>query len=311
MDAQSLALFVDIVEAGNLSAAARNLKMSRANVSYHLAQLEKSVGLQLMRRTTRRVELTEAGERLYRHGRVVRDEVLAAREAVASLGRGLHGSLRISLPTGFGHMVMSGWLIEFKREYPDIALDVLFDNRVDDLLRDEVDVAVRVMSEPPQQMVATELAEVRYVVCASAAYARSHPLPSTLDELAEVPLITSGVSGRDLRVSAYRGDARRQLTLHPTLASENFQFLREALLADLGVGLVPDYVVADEIGGRVVTALTDWRLSVFGTRMFLLRMPGRYQTLAARTLIEFVAGRAAKWRERFDADRSADGETEI
>ncbi|ARP81850.1 LysR family transcriptional regulator [Bordetella genomosp. 8] len=311
MDAQSLALFVDIVEAGNLSSAARNLKMSRANVSYHLAQLEKSVGLQLMRRTTRRVELTEAGERLYRHGRVVRDEVLAAREAVASLGRGLHGSLRISLPTGFGHMVMSGWLIEFKRAYPDIALDVLFDNRVDDLLRDEVDVAVRVMSEPPQQMVATELAEVRYVVCASAAYARSHPLPSTLEELVEVPLITSGVSGRDLRVSAYRGDARRQLTLHPTLASENFQFLREAIMADLGVGLVPDYVVADEIGRRVVTALADWRLSVFGTRMFLLRMPGRYQTLAARTLIEFVTGRAAKWRERFDTDTSADGETEI
>ncbi|CAM3656950.1 HTH lysR-type domain-containing protein [Bordetella sputigena] len=302
MDAQSLAFFVDIVEAGNLSAAARNLKMSRANVSYHLAQLERSVGMQLMRRTTRRVELTEAGERLYRHGRVIRDEVFAAREAMATLGRGLHGSLRISLPTGFGHMVMSDWLIEFKRGYPDIALDVLFDNRVDDLLRDEVDVAVRVMSEPPQQMVAIELAEVRYVVCASAGYAGGQPLPRTLEGLADVPLITSGVSGRDLRVSAYRADGRRELTLHPTLASENFQFLREAVLADLGVGLVPDYVVARDVADRqVVTALSDWRLSVFGTRMFLLRMPGRYQTLAARTLIDFVVGKARAWREQSGA----------
>ncbi|MGU7771632.1 LysR family transcriptional regulator [Burkholderia sp. MR1-5-21] len=296
MDAHSLALFVDIVEAGNLSLAARNMKMSRANISYHLTQLEKSVGMQLMRRTTRRVELTEVGQRLYNHGRVIRDEVLAARESVATLGKGLHGSVRLSLPTGFGHMVMSSWLIEFKRSYPDISLDLLFDNRVDDLLREEVDVAVRVMSEPPQQMVAVELAQVRYVTCASFEYAREHAMPSCLEDLSNVPLITSAVTGRDLRVSAYQGEERRELTLHPTLASENFQFLREAILAGLGVGLVPDYVVEqDATDGRVVTALHNWRLSVFGTRMFLLRMPGRYQTLATRTLIDFVVQKARSW----------------
>lgn len=296
MDAHSLALFVDIVEAGNLTLAARNMKMSRANISYHLSQLEKSVGMQLMRRTTRRVELTEVGLRLYQHGRVIRNEVLAARESVATLGQGLHGCVRLSLPTGFGHMVMSGWLIEFKRRYPDIALDLLFDNRVDDLLRDEVDVAVRVMSEPPQQMIAIELAQVRYVTCASTGYARKHAMPARLEELGSVPLITSAVAGRDLTVSAYQGDERRELTLHPTLASENFQFLREAILAGLGIGLVPDYVVERDVAeGLVVTTLADWRLSVFGTRMFLLRMPGRYQTLASRTLIEFIVQKARSW----------------
>ncbi|AOB31406.1 LysR family transcriptional regulator [Bordetella sp. H567] len=296
MDAQSLTLFVDIVEAGNLSLAARHLKMSRANVSYHLTQLEKAVGMQLMRRTTRRVELTEAGERLYQHGRVIRNELLAARESIAMLGKGLHGSLRLSLPTGFGHMVMSDWLIEFKRGYPDIALDLLFDNRVDDLLREEVDMAVRVMSEPPQQMVAVELARVRYVLCASMAYAGAHAMPSRLEQLGDIPLITSAVAGRDLRVSAYQGEERRELTLHPTLASENFQFLREAILAGLGVGLVPDYVVEqDVVEGRVVTALPDWRLSVFGTRMFLLRMPDRYQTLASRTLADYLVRKARAW----------------
>lgn len=296
MDAHSLALFVDIVEAGNLSLAARNMKMSRANISYHLTQLEKSVGMQLMRRTTRRVELTEVGQRLYHHGCVIRNEVFAARESVAAFGKGLHGSVRLSLPTGFGHMVMSSWLIEFKRLYPDISLDLLFDNRVDDLLREEVDVAVRVMSEPPQQMVAIELAQVRYVTCASVEYAREHAMPSRLEDLGSVPLITSAVAGRDLRVSAYQEEERRELALHPTLASENFQFLREAILAGLGVGLVPDYVVEqDVVDGRVVAALPNWRLSVFGTRMFLLRMPGRYQTLATRTLIDFVVQKARSW----------------
>ena len=296
MDAQSLALFVDIVEAGNLSLAARKLKMSRANISYHLTQLEKSVGLQLMRRTTRRVEPTEVGLRLYQHGKVIRDELLAARESVATLGKGMHGSVRLSVPTGFGHLVMADWLIDFKRQFPDVALELLFDNRIDDLLKEDVDLAVRVMSEPPQQMVAIELSRMQHVTCAAVDYAAAHGMPRQLEELSAVPLITSVVAGRDLRVSAYRDDERRELTLHPTLASENFQFLRQAMLAGLGVGLVPDYVITDDLAsGRVVTALDDWRLSVFGTRMFLLRMPGRYLTLATRTLIDFIVARARDW----------------
>jgi DNA-binding transcriptional LysR family regulator len=293
MDAQALILLVDIVDAGNLSLAARKLKMSRANISYHLTQMEKALGTQLFRRTTRRIEPTELGLRLYRHGCVIRDEVMAAQESVNLLGKGLHGSVRMSLPTGFGELVMSGWLIDFKRQYPDIALELLFENRVDDLLREEVDIAVRVMSEPPPQLVAIELSRVRYVTCASTDYARAHPLPSRLEDLGRVPLITSNVGGRDLRLAAYQGEERRELTLNPTLASENFRFLREAVLAGLGVGLVPDYVVARDVAdGSVVTALEDWRLSIFGTRMFLLRMPGRYETLAVRTLIDFVVGRA-------------------
>lgn len=296
MDAQSLALFVDIADAGNLSLAARNLKMSRANISYHLRQLESSVGFELLRRTTRRVQLTEVGQRLYQHGRVIRDEVMAARESVTMLGKGMHGCVRLSVPTGFGQLVMSPWLIEFKRLYPEVSLDLRFENRIDDLLREEVDVAVRVMSEPPEQTVAVELARVRYAACASADYARTRPVPTRLEELMDAPLITSAVSGRDLRLSAYRDGERRELTLHPTLASENFQFLREAVLAGLGVGLVPDYVVeADVATGRLVTSLHEWRLSIFGTRMYLLRMPGRYQTVACRTLIDFLVEKSRAW----------------
>ena len=296
LNAQSLILLVDIVDAGNLSKAARKLKMSRANISYHLTQFEQSLGLQLLRRTTRRVEPTEVGLKLYQHGRIIRDELLAARESVDTLGRGLHGSVRLSLPTGFGHLVMSDWMIEFKRAYPDIALDVMFENRVDDLLREEIDIAIRVMSDPPLQMVAHELSQVRYVICASTQYALEHGMPKRLEDLPGVPLITSTVDGRDLRLSAYQNDVRQEIALNPTLASENFQFLREAILAGLGVGLVPDYLVASAVADqRIVLALQDWRLSVFGTRMFLLRMPGRYQTLAARTLIDFMIQRVRAW----------------
>src|SRR5690606_2976598 len=138
-------------------------------------------------------------------------------------------------------------LIDFKREYPDISLSLLFENRVDDLLREEDDIAIRVISEPPEQMDAVELARCRYVVCAAVDYARTHSMPAHPADLPRMPVITSAAVGRELRVSAYRGEESHQLTLHPTLASENFQFLREAVLGGLGVGLVPEYVVAHDV----------------------------------------------------------------
>jgi DNA-binding transcriptional LysR family regulator len=292
MDLASLTLLVEIIDAGNLSLAARKLRMTRANVSYHLGQLEKDAGVQLVRRTTRRVEPTEVGRRLYEHGRRVQNEMLAARETIATFGQGLQGRVGLSVPSGFGELVMSQWLIEFKRQFPGIVLDVLFDNRAD-VLRDEVDIAIRVMPEPPPSLVARDLGNVRYVACASREYAAQHGLPAQLAQLATAPVITSGVQGRQLRLRAYRGGEREDAILEPTLISEHFPFLRKAILAGLGVGIVPDYVVKDTVAsGEVLTTLDDYRLSIFGTSMYLLYMPDRHQIRAVRTCIDFLLEKA-------------------
>jgi DNA-binding transcriptional LysR family regulator len=295
VDVNELTLLVEILDAGNLSEAARRLKMSRANVSYHLNQLEKSVGLQLVRRTTRRVEPTELGLELYEHGRSIRNALLAAQESVSTLGQRLQGRVRLSVPSGYGQLVMSEWLIAFKREYPDIVLDVMFENRVEDLLRDEVDIAVRVMPEPPPSLVARDMGPVRYVACASSGYADAHGMPTRLEELGVVPVITASVVGKQTRVAAYLDDERHEVLLEPSLISENFLFLRDAILAGLGVGIVPDYVVADDMRrGEVVTALDEWRLSIFGTHMYMLYMPNRHHTRATLAFIEFMLDRSRK-----------------
>ncbi|HYR24402.1 MAG TPA: LysR family transcriptional regulator [Aquabacterium sp.] len=293
MELQSLTLLVEILDAGNLSEAARRLKMSRANVSYHLNQFERAVGQQLVRRTTRRIEPTEIGLRLYEHGRQIRNELEAARETVTALGQTLQGRVRLSVPSGYGQLMMSPWLIDFKRAYPGIVLDVVFENRVVDLMRDEVDIAVRVMSDPPDNLVARDMGPVRYVACATRGYAAAHGMPGTLDDLSRAPLITSAVVGRQLRLAAYLNGERHEVPLSPTLTSENFLFLREAIQAGLGVGLVPDYVVQDEVAsGAMVTVLDHWKLSIFGTRMYMLYMPNRHHTRAASTFIEFMLDKA-------------------
>jgi DNA-binding transcriptional LysR family regulator len=293
LDVQSLTLLVQILDAGNLAEAARRMKMSRANVSYHLNQVERAIGQQLIRRTTRRLEATEIGLKLYEHGRVIQNELLAARESIATLGQELSGRVRLSVPSGYGQLAMSPWLLEFKRLHPAIVLDVLFENRVEDLMRDEVDVAVRVLSEPPQNLVARDLGPVRFIACASRAYAERAGLPQRLEDLQHTPLLTAAVIGKQLRLAAYQEDERHEVLIEPTLISENFMFLRDAVLAGLGVGLVPDYTVRDLLEqGRVVTALDAWRLSIFGTRMHLLYMPNRHHTRAMATFIDYVLQRA-------------------
>ena len=292
MDTNALSLLVVIVDTGNLSQAARKLKMTRANVSYHLTQLEKSLGVQLIKRTTRRAEPTEVGLRLYEHGRNIRNELAAARETITSLGQELLGRVGISVPSGYGQIVMSDWLIEFKRLYPGIVLDVLFENRTDHL-RDEVDIAIRVISEPPLSVIARSLGPVHYVACASRAYVQQHGLPATLYELRNSAIITSGVQGRQLRLSAYQGEERQEVMLEPTLISDHFPFLRQGILAGLGLGLVPDYVVQPEVAsGQVLLALQEYRLSIFGSHMYLMYLPGRHQTRAVRTCIDFLLAKA-------------------
>ena len=292
LDLSALTRLVDIVDAGNLSQAARKLKMTRANVSYHLSQLEKAVGVQLVRRTTRRVEPTEVGWRLYEHGRTIRNEMVSAQETITNLGQGLQGRVGVSMPSGYGQMVMSDWLVEFKRLYPGIVLDVLFENRVENL-RDEVDIAIRVLPEPPQHLVARDFGVVRYLACASRGYAEAHGLPTQLVQLRTLPLITASVVGRHLSLRGYRQGVREEVMLAPTLISDHYPFLRAGILAGLGIGLVPDYVVQDVIAsGEVQTALEDYRLSIFGTNMYLLYLPNRHQTRAVRTCIDFLMDKA-------------------
>lgn len=219
----------------------------------------------------------------------------------------MQGRVRLSVPSGYGQLVMSQWLLEFKRLYPGIVLDVVFENRVEDLIRDEVDIAVRVMSEPPQNLVARDLGAMHYVVCASRAWAEAHGMPADLDALSNVPLIASAVVSRQLRVTAYQGIERHEVIVEPTLISENYLFLRQAVLAGLGIGMVPDYVVQQDVErGDVVTALHDWRLSIFGTRMYMLYMPNRHHTRAASTFIEFMLERAHQAGRREEAGRSTE-----
>lgn len=289
LDSAALLHLVEIIDAGNISAAARRMKMTRANVSYHLNQLERHVGAQLLRRTTRSLEPTEIGLRLYHQGCIIRSALAEAKEAT-SLGDTPRGRVRLSVPIGYGQVVLAPWLLEFKRLYPTIDLDVIFDTKIKNLINDEIDVSVRVLSEPPQNLESRDLGPVSMLICASRGFAAQHGLPQSLDELKNFPIIAGSPVAKKLRISGTFKGVRHEIVLEPSLASDNFLFLRQALLENLGVGVTTDYVVRDQVAtGEIVRAMPDWSLSIYGNRMHLLFMPDQYRIRAVTTLIEFLA----------------------
>ncbi|WP_343593710.1 LysR family transcriptional regulator [Paracidovorax wautersii] len=290
MDVQGLSLLVDIIEAGNLSRAAAALGTSRANVSQRLNRFERQLGVQLLRRTTRDLVPTEIGLKLYQHGLAMRHEVQAADEAVSGLGRGLQGSVRLSVPSGYGQLRMSAWLNEFMQLHPDIALHVIFNNDIEELVKGAVDFAVRVMAEPPPQLVAHRLGPVGYVACATAGLLDQHGRPTTLDALRQLPLIASSQTSERLRTAGIAGPNQRVPQIRFRLVSANFHCLLGAVSQGLGIGLMPDYMVQAEIDGGVLqpVPLEPGTLDFLATGKFLLHVPDRYQTLAVQTLIGFL-----------------------
>ncbi|WP_280191887.1 LysR family transcriptional regulator [Delftia sp. PS-11] len=295
MDVSGLSLLVDIIEAGNLSRAAARLGMSRANVSHRLNLFERQIGQQLLRRTTRQVEPTELGLKLYAHGRAIRQEVMAAAESVDSLGQSLRGTVRLSVPSGYGQLQMSAWLTQFMGMHPGITLEVIFDNDIDDLMQGAVDFAVRVMAEPPESLVACNLGEVRYEACATPQFLQAHGRPDSLLALKRLPLITSALTGQKLRTAGMDGAGPAELRIRPRLMSPNFHFLRDAVLQGLGVALVPRYMVAAELASAALERLPlpPGSLDFLTARQYLLYMPSRYQTRAIATLIDFLREKAA------------------
>jgi len=166
----SMAVFRRVVEAKNFSAVARETNMSQSTVSKHIASLEERLGTKLLNRSTRSLKLTEAGKEYYHHCiRILND----FQEAEASVGKGKikpTGTLRISTSAAFGRIFILPHLDEFFNAYPDINIDLLFDDDYVDLVKEGIDLAIRIGPLADSTLIARKLSTSRRVVVASTDY---------------------------------------------------------------------------------------------------------------------------------------------
>ena len=192
-----LQLFVTTADLGNLSAAARRLDISPAVASAGLKRLEQQLEVRLFSRSTRSLRLTPEGELFLGHARLALQSLDDGRQQLAGSKVGISGPLQLSAPSDFGRNTLLPWLDEFQQAHPQVQLRLLLGDRVADLFREPVDIALRYGAPEDSSLVALPVAALnRRVLCAAPQYLHKHGAPQAVDELAEHNCLLYMLGGR-------------------------------------------------------------------------------------------------------------------
>jgi len=254
---EELTSFARVGDHGSFRGAADELGLTPSAVSKHVKSLEERLGVRLLNRTTRRVALTEPGRAFHARVGALLDELAEAEEAVASLQSAPRGTLRVGVPMDFGRAHLAAPLAAFAAAHPRLEVEIEFADRYVDVVDEGFDVVVRIGALEDSTLVARRIAPCRRVLCASPDYLTRSGTPATPEALG------------DHRRVGYAYERERRLrfeTPQGTLAiavpvrhrTNNGEMTRQLLLAGQGLGLVPTFLVADDLrAGRLVTVLAD------------------------------------------------------
>ncbi|ATB37849.1 LysR family transcriptional regulator [Cystobacter fuscus] len=260
-DLNDLFFFTEVVANGGFASAGRVLRQPKSKLSRRVAQLEERLGVRLIERTSRRFRVTDVGQAFYEHCQNVLMEVKRAEAAVAATQGEPHGTVRFSCPLGMMEPV-SGVLARFMDRYPRVKLVVVATNRRVDLISERIDVAlrVRISLDTDAALTVRKLARSRRILVASPTWAERLGDTRDVEMLSSVPTLSpTEQPGQD--VWELIGPEQRTITLRhePRLACGDFQALREAVIAGLGVSLLPDHTCALALrSGQFVQVFPDW-----------------------------------------------------
>lgn len=273
-----LAVFVAVVKRGSFTSAAELLELSKSQVSKCVNRLEARLGARLLHRTTRRLRLTEAGTALYETSHSALEAIEDAQLAVSKLQGAPRGTLKVSASIAFGSVQLPPVVAGLMLRYPELAVELALEDRHVDLVREGIDVALRITGAPPDSaMVYRRLGPNRQVVCASPAYLQRRGVPQTPQALASHECIahTQRATPRVWHFTTPTG-GKASVQINGRIAISSALGVREAALAGLGIIELNSYLVGPQIkAGRLVRLLEGYRpnelsiYAVFPQRRYL------------------------------------------
>ena len=294
--------FARVAELHSFTRAADSLGLSRAVISTHVADLERHLRCQLFHRTTRRVGLTSDGAEYLARAQRILAEVEAADEAVRSTRVAVAGRLRVDVPEAFGRGLLIPALPRFTQRYPDLHLEVQLNDRVIDLIEEEVDLVVRAGPVREPHLIARRVVDTRLVTCASPDYLREHGVPAEPDELRRHKLIghLSATSHRPSKWLFQRGTVRRQLQLPYSVSFNAVGARIQAAIRGVGIVQSVDLLVAEPLAaGRLQVVLSEW--SAPGAPLMVVCRSGLRNSPKIRVFADFAAELLLQYRRRVDA----------
>jgi DNA-binding transcriptional LysR family regulator len=296
-DFEGLAIFAKVVELRSFAAAAGELSLSKATVSKAVTRLEGRLGARLFNRSSRRLALTDAGQKLSeRAARLLADGEAAENEALAQ-SVAPRGLVRLAVPMTFGVRAVAPILPEFLKAYPDITIDLHLGDAMVDLIGEGFDAGLRIASLPDSSLIARRLCAMPRRTVASPAYLERHGRPTHPMHLAQhrclgyAYLSTPGVWH-------FTNSLGEQASVRPAgpLRVNNGEALMPALLAGLGIADLPDFIVGDAIvSGAVEVILKDWKQREGAVH--LVTPPGGPRPARVEVLADFLAGHFARGKK--------------
>ena len=282
MDTDDLRTFVEVADAGGVSAAARRLGVSKSIVSRRLFRLEAELGVQLLARTTRGAALTEAGVAFRDHAARVAAEIDAARETIQPTGD-LIGRLRVAIPLTFGPTHLAPVLAELARRHPRLHIHSSYSDRFVDLIAEGFDCAIRVGHLQDSNLVARRVGTIHGAFLASPDYIKAHGAPAAPDEIVSHQAVMQGTEAWQFM------DGDTVVTVNPRgrYKADNGIALAAAAAAGLGVAWLPDCVTdAYVASGALVPIMTRYPVPSAG--VFVIRPPGQHPSRKVRVLTELL-----------------------
>ncbi len=258
MDLNAVLVFIKVVQTGSFTAGAKSLGLPKSTASRRVSELERELGAPLLRRTTRKLRLTDVGEVFYARASRIAAEALEAELAVTQLQDGPRGTLRVTAPVELG-LALGSLLREYMDQNPEVKVDVVLTDRVVDLVDDGFDLALRAGPMPDSELNARRLPPAKRVLCASPSYRRHEGWATEPEELGEHACIAFVAGSEGLRWDLEGPRGRIEVAIDPRIRVNNYEMARQAALAGLGIAMLPSFQCAGDVrGGRLDVVLPEW-----------------------------------------------------
>jgi DNA-binding transcriptional LysR family regulator len=297
-DFEALAIFAKVVELRSFAAAAGELALSKATVSKAVSRLEQRLGARLFNRTSRRLALTDAGQRLSeRAARLLTDGEAAESEVLAQSATP-RGLVRFAVPMTFGVKMVAPLLPEFFKTYPEVAIDLHLSDATVDLIGDGFDAGLRIARLPDSSLLARRLCPMPRYTVAAPSYLKRQGRPTHPMHLADHKCFGYAYLSNP-NVWHYTNAAGEEVSVRPAgpLRVNNGEALLPAVLAGLGIADLPEFIVGDAIAsGKVEVILKGWKQAEGAVH--LLTPPGGPRPARVEVLAEFLVKQFGKGKKK-------------
>jgi len=288
----SIRVFRQVIESGSFVAAAERMDLSTAMVSKHVAYVEKRLGVRLLNRNSRTLSLTEPGSVYFERCKTILDDLEATELELGSLGTAPRGTVRITCPSWFAGQRLADMLAEFRRRYPEIVVDVSFEDRLVDLVEEGYDLALRVARESSLApgLIARPIRPVSFFIAASREYLKRHGAPQSPEELARHDFVAIGNIDT---ISLTGPEGTIEVPLRVVLRYRSMTGVVHAVAAGIGLAPMPNIHFEEPEFKEILTpVLTNY--PVQGLTMYIVYVSRKYLPLKIRAFIDFLVERSAR-----------------